>query len=46
MSYLILLENAMHNFLGDLGIPSACFIDPRAGITAWLAAAAHEGPNG
>jgi zinc and cadmium transporter len=46
MTYLILPGDSLHNFLGGFGIASTFLIDPRAGITAWLAAAAHEGPNG
>jgi zinc and cadmium transporter len=45
MTYLILLGDALHNFLGGLGIASTFLIDPKAGITAWLAAAAHEVPQ-
>jgi zinc and cadmium transporter len=45
MTYLILLGDALHNFLGGLAIASTFLIDPRAGVTAWLAAAAHEVPQ-
>jgi zinc and cadmium transporter len=45
MTYLILLGDGIHNFLGGLAIASAFVADPRVGITAWLAAAAHEVPQ-
>jgi zinc and cadmium transporter len=44
-TYLILLGDGIHNFLGGLGVASVFLADPRAGITAWLAAAAHEIPQ-
>lgn len=43
--YLILTGDAVHNFLGGLGIASTFLIDPRAGIIAWIAAVAHEVPQ-
>jgi zinc and cadmium transporter len=45
MTYLILTGDALHNFLGGLGIAGTFLVDPRAGMTAWLAAAAHEVPQ-
>lgn len=45
MTYLILLGDAVHNFLGGMGIASTFLIDPRAGVIAWFAAAAHEVPQ-
>ncbi len=45
MTYLILLGDALHNFLGGLSIASTFLIDHKVGITAWLAAAAHEIPQ-
>lgn len=45
VTYLILLGDAAHNFLGGLGIASTFLIDPGAGTIAWLAAAAHEVPQ-
>jgi zinc and cadmium transporter len=45
VTYLILIGDAVHNFLGGLGIASTFLVDPRAGIIAWLAAAAHEVPQ-
>jgi zinc and cadmium transporter len=45
MTYLILIGDGVHNFLGGLGIASAFLIDPRTGIIAWFAAIAHEIPQ-
>lgn len=45
MTYLILLGDGLHNFLGGLAISSAFIVDPRVGLTAWLAAVAHEIPQ-
>jgi zinc and cadmium transporter len=42
---LILLGDGLHNFIGGLAIASTFLIDIRLGITAWLAAAAHEIPQ-
>lgn len=44
-TYLILIGDGVHNFLGGLGIASAFLIDARAGMVAWVAAAAHEIPQ-
>ncbi len=45
VTYLILAGDALHNFLGGLGIASTFLIDTRAGVLAWLAAVAHEIPQ-
>jgi zinc and cadmium transporter len=45
LTYLILLGDALHNFLGGIGVAGVFLIDVRLGITAWLAAAAHEVPQ-
>jgi zinc and cadmium transporter len=45
MTYLVLLGDGLHNFLGGVGIASTFLLDPKAGITAWFAAAAHEVPQ-
>jgi zinc and cadmium transporter len=45
LSYLILLGDGLHNFLGGLGVAGVFLIDVRLGIAAWLAAAAHEVPQ-
>jgi len=45
VTYLILLGDGVHNFIGGLAIASTFLIDPRAGISAWIAAVAHEIPQ-
>jgi zinc and cadmium transporter len=45
VTYLVLAGDAIHNFLGGLGIASTFLLDERAGIVAWLSAAAHEVPQ-
>lgn len=45
VTYLILAGDALHNFLGGIGIASTFLIDSRAGTVAWLAAVAHEIPQ-
>ena len=45
VTYLILIGDAVHNFLGGLGIASTFLLDPRAGSIAWVAGAAHEVPQ-
>src|SRR5690606_22806845 len=45
LTYLILIGDALHNFIGGLGVAAAFIADVRVGIGAWLAAAAHEVPQ-
>ena len=45
LSYLILIADGLHNFIGGLAVASAFLIDTRVGVSAWLAAAAHEAPQ-
>ena len=45
LTYLILLGDGLHNFLGGLGVAAVFLVDVRLGLTAWLAAAAHEVPQ-
>lgn len=45
MTDLILLGDGLHNFLGGLSVAGTFLVDPRAGVMAWLAAAAHEIPQ-
>lgn len=45
LTYLILLGDGLHNFLGGLGVAAVFLLDVRLGIAAWLAAAAHEVPQ-
>ena len=45
LTYLILIGDALHNFLGGLAVAGTFLIDIRLGIITWLAAAAHEVPQ-
>jgi len=45
LTYLILIGDGLHNFLGGLAVASTFLIDIRLGIVTWLAAAAHELPQ-
>lgn len=45
LTYLILVGDALHNFLGGIAIAGIFLLDIRLGILAWLAAAAHEIPQ-
>lgn len=45
VSYLILLADGLHNFIGGLVIGSAFMIDTKLGILTWLIAALHEIPQ-
>ena len=45
LTYLILIGDGLHNFIGGLAIAGAFVADFRLGIMAWLAAAAHEIPQ-
>jgi zinc and cadmium transporter len=45
LTYLILIGDGLHNFIGGLAIAGTFIADIRIGIMAWLAAAAHEIPQ-
>jgi zinc and cadmium transporter len=45
LTYLILIGDGIHNFIGGIAIAGTFLIDVRLGITTWLAAAAHEIPQ-
>lgn len=45
VTHLILLADALHNFLDGLAVASAFLVDIRIGLTTWMAAAAHEIPQ-
>lgn len=45
LTYLVLLGDGLHNFLGGLAIAGVFLVDARLGLAAWLAAAAHEVPQ-
>jgi zinc and cadmium transporter len=45
LTYLILIGDGLHNFIGGLAIAGTFLVDIRLGVMAWLAAAAHEIPQ-
>lgn len=45
LTYLILIADGLHNFIGGLFVAASFLVDIQLGITAWLAAAAHEVPQ-
>ena len=45
VAWLVLLADALHNVTGGLAVGAAFLVDVRLGISAWLAAAAHEVPQ-
>jgi zinc and cadmium transporter len=45
LTYLILIGDGLHNFLGGMAIAGTFLIDVRLGIVTWIAAAAHEVPQ-
>jgi len=45
LTYLILIGDGLHNFLGGLSIAGVFLVDVGLGVAAWLAAAAHEVPQ-
>ena len=44
-TYLILIGDGIHNFIGGIAVAGTFLIDIRLGISTWLAAAAHELPQ-
>jgi len=45
LSYLMLLADGVHNFVGGIAVGASFMVDIKLGITAWLVAAAHEVPQ-
>lgn len=45
LTYLILIGDGLHNFLGGISIAGVFLVDARLGVAAWFAAAAHEVPQ-
>lgn len=45
LTYLILIGDGLHNFIGGMAVASTFLIDLRLGIITWLAAVAHEVPQ-
>jgi zinc and cadmium transporter len=44
-TYLVLVGDGIHNFIGGLAVAGTFLISPSAGVMAWIAAAAHEVPQ-
>lgn len=45
LGWLVLVADAVHNFVGGVAVGGSFLVDIRLGIAAWLAAAAHEVPQ-
>lgn len=45
VSYLILIADGLHNFIGGLAIASSFMVSPQVGIITWIACASHEVPQ-
>jgi zinc and cadmium transporter len=45
VTYLILLANGLHNFIGGMAIAASFIVSTDVGIITWIAAAAHELPQ-
>jgi zinc and cadmium transporter len=45
VTYLILLADGLHNFIGGLAIGASFMVSTEVGVITWIAAAAHEIPQ-
>ena len=45
VTYLILLADGLHNFIGGLAIGASFTVSTEVGVITWIAAAAHEVPQ-
>lgn len=45
VTYLILLADGLHNFIGGLALGASFIVSTEVGIVTWIAAAAHEVPQ-
>jgi zinc and cadmium transporter len=45
VTYLILLADGLHNFVGGLAVGASFVAGPQVGVITWIAAAAHEVPQ-
>jgi zinc and cadmium transporter len=45
VTHLILIGDAIHNFIGGLAISSTFIMNPQSGVAAWIAGAMHEIPQ-
>jgi zinc and cadmium transporter len=44
-TYMILVADGLHNFIGGLAIAGSFLVSPEVGAVTWIAAAAHELPQ-
>jgi zinc and cadmium transporter len=45
VTYMILIADGLHNFIGGLAIASSFLVSTEVGAVTWIAAAAHEVPQ-
>jgi zinc and cadmium transporter len=45
VTYLILLADGLHNFIGGLALGASFMVSTQVGVITWMAAAAHEVPQ-
>jgi zinc and cadmium transporter len=45
VTYLILVANGVHKFIGGLSVAGSFLVDTRLGLTIWLAIVVHEVPH-
>lgn len=45
VTYLILLADGLHNFIGGLALGASFIVSTEVGVITWIAAAAHEVPQ-
>lgn len=45
VTYLILIADGVHNFIGGIAIAGSFLVSPSVGMVTWIAAAAHEIPQ-
>jgi zinc and cadmium transporter len=45
VTYLILVANGLHKFIGGIAVAGAFLVSVRLGLTIWLASAVHEVPH-
>jgi zinc and cadmium transporter len=45
VTYLILLADGLHNFIGGLALGASFIVSTEVGVITWIAAAAHEIPQ-
>lgn len=45
LTYLLLVADGVHNFLGGMAVAGAFLVETRLGVLTWVAALAHEVPQ-